>query len=545
MWGWSLGSMVGNAIDPPIIKGPSVGEVSQQTSQEGVPIPIPFGTSPPLAGNLSMAAPPRIVRDRQSGKGGPKYETETIYRTYAINFCEGPVAGFKRVWRNNVKVYDVDDPLFNFGVDFSEIVEGATIQSRNSKFLQKARFFLGTYDQDASPDLEAEFGVGTTPAHRGIAYMVIVDEDTTTEAGVIPYYQAQINGEPAVPPMILAFARDISLGQFQIHRSSDAGVTWEIIAPTGVVSGSSRYMNSVAYSTELERLVAVSMTSTPTSLPAGGVLYYSDDRGETWTGVANPFSAAFPTTVIWSNVIDKFVCVASPNANNTDAQFIATSADGITWSVKSPTTDLNRDYGKPIFEAEGMLAVVASGSESVGGESGEGVYRSTDGDTWTLNAFSGSSERAMQNKGTGNVLPYSPILEIAVAGVQNIRCNYVQYNAGAIGGAYWSHWVNTAGANFGSMTVCLARNPFTDVFTTGGLRGVKSTNGISWSFYGSTGAAQSQVNMWDSINSQFICGLASGDTSLQRSTDGETWTPLYVPDEPNYLWTNIISIPAP
>src|SRR5690606_33484121 len=65
--------------------------------------------------------------------------------------------------------------------------------SRNEVFLEKARFFLGTYDQDASPDLEAIYGVGTTAANRGIAYMVIVDEDCTREAGMIPEWEVQVS----------------------------------------------------------------------------------------------------------------------------------------------------------------------------------------------------------------------------------------------------------------------------------------------------------------------------------------------------------------
>jgi len=232
MWGWQIGSMIGNVVDPQIIKGPSVGDVSQQTSQEGIPIPITYGLSPPIAGNISAAAPPNIVRSRESGKGGPKYETETIYRTYAINFCEGPIGGFRRVWRNNVKVYDIDDPVFNLGIDFSDVIDGAVIESRNTKFLQKARFFLGTYSQAASTDLEAVFGVGATPAHRGIAYMVIVDEDTTAEGGIIPYWQAQVDATaPAVltNPTPLGVQDDITPVEIGAVTSQVSGTFYVVV----------------------------------------------------------------------------------------------------------------------------------------------------------------------------------------------------------------------------------------------------------------------------------------------------------------------------
>lgn len=178
-WGWAIGSMVGGALDPQIIKGPSIGDIAQQTSQEGVPIPIVFGMSPPIAGNIIASSAPRIVKSRKSqGKGGPKVETESVYRTYAIGLCEGPTSGFRRVWRNGILVYDAS--------------EGSTLD--NTPFLDKARFFLGDYDQDPSPDLEAIYGVGTTPAHRGLVYMVMADDDLTDLRGAIPQYVFQVSG---------------------------------------------------------------------------------------------------------------------------------------------------------------------------------------------------------------------------------------------------------------------------------------------------------------------------------------------------------------
>lgn len=178
MWGWSLGSAAGSIVDPQIIKGPGVGDIAQQTSQEGVPRPIVFGLSQPFAGNIIASADPEVVKSRKrQGKGGPKVETESIYRTYAIRICEGPISSVVRVWRNNQLVYDGR--------------LGSTAE--NLEFLKTARFFLGTYDQNPSPDLEAAFGVGTTPAHRGTAYMVMAEEDLTDQRGAIPQWQFQVS----------------------------------------------------------------------------------------------------------------------------------------------------------------------------------------------------------------------------------------------------------------------------------------------------------------------------------------------------------------
>lgn len=159
------------------IRGPRIGEISQQTSQEGVPRPIVFGLSQPMQGNIIATSEPNVVRRKQrGGKGGPKVETESVYRTYAVGVGEGPISGFVRVWRNGILVYNARD--------------GATAE--NAKFLETARFFMGGWDQLPSPDLEAIFGVGYTPAHRGTAYMVMANDDLTDMRGAIPQYVFQV-----------------------------------------------------------------------------------------------------------------------------------------------------------------------------------------------------------------------------------------------------------------------------------------------------------------------------------------------------------------
>lgn len=187
MYGWQIGALAGQIADPQTIKGPAVGDLVQQTSQAGVPRPIVFGTSQPIAGNVIATGEPVIVKKKQSqGKGGPKVETESVYRTYAIRVCEGPVDGFLRVWRNNILVYDARPG-------------GDLTTAENAKFLATARFFLGGYDQMPSPDLEAVLGVGFTPAHRGTCYMVMANEDLTDLRGAIPQFQFQVARGRRIP----------------------------------------------------------------------------------------------------------------------------------------------------------------------------------------------------------------------------------------------------------------------------------------------------------------------------------------------------------
>jgi len=181
--GYVIGSAIGGAVDPEVIKGPQLGEIAQQTSQEGGARPITWGVSPPITGNIIASSAPRIVTRRESqGKGGPKYETQSVYRTYAVGVCEGPITNFIRIWRNNILMYDVSaDPQVS--------------AEDNAAFLETAVFFLGGYDQLPASALEAIYGVGNTPAHRGTAYMLMDDEDLTDTAGAIPQWIFQVGTE--------------------------------------------------------------------------------------------------------------------------------------------------------------------------------------------------------------------------------------------------------------------------------------------------------------------------------------------------------------
>lgn len=238
--GWAIGSAIGNAVDPQTIKGPSIGDVANQTSQEGGPRPIVFGLSQPIAGNIIASAPHRTVRRTQSqGKGGPKVETESIYRTYAIGVCEGEHT-FVRVWKNAQLVYDISDTSQLTNED-------------NAKFLEVARFYTGTFTQDPSPDLEAIFGVGTTPAHRGTAYMVMADDDLTDMRGAIPQFTFQM-GNAAAPT--------VSDTILELHFDGEDGATTTI--------DSSQYAHPVSFIGTGGELSDLDPVCGPTSFRAPG-----------------------------------------------------------------------------------------------------------------------------------------------------------------------------------------------------------------------------------------------------------------------------------
>lgn len=165
-----------------------IGEISNQTSKEGVPRLIIWGRVRPVGGNLIYVQAPVIKKVKQKssssgGKGGgskkqPDTIVERVYRTYAIRICEGPITGIIRVWRNNKLVYDAR------GTDWGN--------ANNGVFLAGARFYLGGWDQLPDPTLQAIWGSDNVPAHRGTAYMVIINEDLTDMGGSVPQYLFEV-----------------------------------------------------------------------------------------------------------------------------------------------------------------------------------------------------------------------------------------------------------------------------------------------------------------------------------------------------------------
>lgn len=189
-FGYAIGSAIGGAIggyvDPTIIKGPRLTDATQQTANDGVPIPWGFGTFP-TAGNIIWTSELRERKKEDDGKGtGVVNVTYHYYRSYAIAICQGirqddgtylPVAGILQVKRNGKVVYDVSP-------------DGTQEQrAQNAKFLRTAKFYLGSEDQLPDATIEAELGLGDAPAYPGTVYMVCANEELTENGGAIPQYE--------------------------------------------------------------------------------------------------------------------------------------------------------------------------------------------------------------------------------------------------------------------------------------------------------------------------------------------------------------------
>lgn len=187
-WGWMIGSMIGGYVDPQKIEGPRLKDATTQTSQDGIPIPWGYGSFP-TTGNLIWTD--RLVETKSTkrqGKGGPKVTEYTYTRSYAVGVCEGEIAGYLIVKRNGKIVYDTrtNAELTALGYTSAQISESRAAQA---KWQEVATLYYGSESQTPAATMVAVEGAGNVPAYRGLAYIVVTDEDLTNERGAVPQYE--------------------------------------------------------------------------------------------------------------------------------------------------------------------------------------------------------------------------------------------------------------------------------------------------------------------------------------------------------------------
>ena len=176
------------SFKPPKLPAQKLGELSQQTAKEGEPRPIAYGISRPIGGNIMYMSEPikRMVKTyvgKTGGKGGGKkkkqyQDVEHVYRYYAIRVCEGPITGYRRIWRNGALVYDAR--------------KGSEWGAKNNHlFFQDFKLYTGAWVQQPDTMLQSRLGMDI-PAFRGTAYLVADNEDLTEIGGMVPQWQFEV-----------------------------------------------------------------------------------------------------------------------------------------------------------------------------------------------------------------------------------------------------------------------------------------------------------------------------------------------------------------
>jgi hypothetical protein len=167
------------------IKGNRLTEFAKQAVSIGTPIPFGFGKMP-CEGNIIFAPmpPKEHVKKKKQGKGGVKSEEYSYTLSYAIAFCEGPIYGYLTIKRNG-KVVWTQDP-------------NASVEDKAyaAKWAQKATFYYGTETQLPDSTIESYKGAGNVSAFRGLAYIVVEDDDVTEGGGAVPTYEAIVIASP-------------------------------------------------------------------------------------------------------------------------------------------------------------------------------------------------------------------------------------------------------------------------------------------------------------------------------------------------------------
>jgi hypothetical protein len=251
--GYALGSAIGSTFEPTKkIDGPRITDLKVQSSQTGIIQPLCFG-SELIAGNVIWASPKREVATTESqgkgGGGGTDVTNYSYFQDFAIGLADAENMTYVgiRTIRANGKV------IYNIGADAD-----ADTRIESQKVAALLTFYSGSESQMPDPTIEAAIGVGKTPAHRGLCYVVFKNFDITPYGGQSPNLQFELvqaeddDGDVfAVPNLLLTeplwYCGEYAQGQagpYPVFTSYEAMFTATAIAQVRAAAFEARpYLN--------------------------------------------------------------------------------------------------------------------------------------------------------------------------------------------------------------------------------------------------------------------------------------------------------------
>ncbi|MCI4589837.1 hypothetical protein MOK15_07005 [Sphingobium sp. BYY-5] len=159
--GGAIGGLIGNVIDNQVLfkpkgrEGARLADLQLQTSSYGTQVPKIFGTMR-VAGTVIWATDLRETKSRSGGGKGRGSVTSYSYSaSFAVALSARAIRRIRRIWADG-------NLLRGAAGDFKTEVTGF-------------RVYLGGEDQAADPLIASAEGIGLTPAHRGVAYVVFED----------------------------------------------------------------------------------------------------------------------------------------------------------------------------------------------------------------------------------------------------------------------------------------------------------------------------------------------------------------------------------
>lgn len=269
--GWLAGAAIGGILfnqgQDSTKEGARLEDRTVQTSAYGMTIARLHGTSR-IAGNVIWATDLQETRTEQretagkGGLGGAKQTTVTYtYSTsVAISICAGEIVGIRKIWADNVLIYDVGS-----GND------GLTKNFDASSYA----IYTGSETQEVDPTIAAI--MGNAPAYRGQAYMVFTDLQLASYGNRIPNFTFEVveNGADAWRSVIkytsTAGAQNVTLNVdpengylWYIEDKNRSGckirifdpntnTTVATISPPGGSNGAAGYFYYMAYNPRLRQ----------------------------------------------------------------------------------------------------------------------------------------------------------------------------------------------------------------------------------------------------------------------------------------------------
>ncbi len=239
--GRAVGGAVGGMIDDAVFGTPSyhregarLADLSVQVSTYGKMIPLVYGTMR-IAGNVIWSRPIKetattTTSSSGGGKGGSSGGAKTTTTAYsysvslAIAVCEGEIQQVVRVWADAKQL---------------DLSQGAY------------RIYKGNEEQLADPFIESFEGIGSTPAYRGISYVVIEDFPLEAFGNRIPNFTFEVkrpvklpdfNGQ-AVEDMLTGMIMIPGAGEFVYDTVVQTKITGETVGGNFIESGTRQIVN--------------------------------------------------------------------------------------------------------------------------------------------------------------------------------------------------------------------------------------------------------------------------------------------------------------
>ncbi|WP_416464389.1 phage tail protein [Sphingomonas sp. VDB2] len=198
--GAAIGAVIGNVIDNQILfkpkgrEGARLADLQLQTSSYGTQVPKLFGTMR-VAGTVIWATDLKETKSKSGGgKGRPSVTSYAYSASFAVALSARAIGQVRRIWADG------------------NLLRGAAGDFKTE--VSAFRVHAGGEGQAADPLIAAAQGVGLTPAHRGIAYVVFEDLALADYGNRIPSLTFEVEAD-AGPVLIGAVAAVLSAGRLE------------------------------------------------------------------------------------------------------------------------------------------------------------------------------------------------------------------------------------------------------------------------------------------------------------------------------------------